>query len=120
MTYTRLFADTNGDSHFEGCTVDMDLVHHAPPAPAPELSQPSETARHVWLRFPDDREDAAHPSPRRQLCFILEGIDEGWTSKDETRMFRARDRLVMEETSGKGHGARPVQGAALAVTIALE
>jgi hypothetical protein len=39
---------------------------------------------------------------------------------DESGKGGAGDRLLMEDTSGKGHGASPLNGEALAVVIALE
>jgi hypothetical protein len=49
----------------------------------------------------------------------LEGVVEGWTSASETRTLMAGDRLLMEDVTGKGHGARPLNGEALAVVTAL-
>ena len=117
---TRLFADENGESHFEEIQFSMASVQYAPPAPALDISDPTEATKFFWFRFPADWNDAAHPSPRRQLFVVLEGEVEGWTSGGKTRIFRAGDRLLMEDTSGKGHGARPVNGEALAVVVALE
>lgn len=117
---TRLFADGGGESHFEEIEVSMASVQYAPPAPALDISESTEAKRFFWFRFPHDWHDAAHPSPRRQLFVVLEGEVEGWTSTGDTRIFRAGDRVLMEDTSGKGHGARPINGEALAVVIALE
>jgi len=116
---TRLFADAAGDSHFEDIEIDLTSVQYAPPAPVLDISTPTDASSFFWLRFPKDWTDAAHPSPRRQLFVVLEGEVEGWTSKGDTRLFRPGDRLLMEDTTGKGHGARPVGGEALAVVVAL-
>ena len=123
MPYTikcvRLYADDQGDSHFEDIEIEMSSIQYAPPAPALEISEPIEASSCFWFRFPKDWHDGAHPSPRRQLFIVLEGEVEGWTSKGDISTFRAGDRVLMEDTSGKGHGARPVNGEALAVVIAL-
>jgi hypothetical protein len=37
-----------------------------------------------------------------------------------TRVFETGDCLLMEDTTGKGHGARPLDGEASAIVIALE
>lgn len=116
---TRLFSDGIGESHFEDIEIDMSSIQYAPPAPPLDISEPTDATRFFWLRFPKDWLDAAHPSPRRQLFVVLEGVVEGWTSTGETRTFRAGDRLLMEDVTGKGHGARPLNGKALAVVIAL-
>ena len=115
----RLFADERGESHFEEIEIDMALIQYAPPAPALDISKPTEATQFFWFRFPKDWQDAAHPSPRRQLFIVLEGEVEGWTSTGEIRTFKAGDRLLMEDITGKGHGARPLNGEALAVVIAL-
>lgn len=116
----RLFADETGNSHFEDIEIDMTSVQYAPPAPALDISESTVATRFFWLRFPEDWHDAAHPSPRRQLFVVLEGEVEGWTSSGDSRVLRAGDRLLMEDTTGKGHGARPLNGEALAVVIALD
>jgi hypothetical protein len=95
-------------------------VQYAPPAPALQLSDAIMATRVSWLRFPADWNDAAHPSPRRQLFVVLAGEVEGRTSTGVTRHFGPGDCLLMEDTVGKGHGARPLNGEALAIMIALE
>ena len=116
---TRLFSDEAGESHFEDIEFDMTAIQYAPPAPALDISDAIEATSVFWFRFPKDWADAAHPTPRRQLFVVLEGEVEGWTSTGDTRIFRAGDRLLMEDTTGKGHGARPLNGEAVAVVVAL-
>ncbi|MCP4316494.1 MAG: hypothetical protein GY789_10880 [Hyphomicrobiales bacterium] len=116
----RLFSDADGESHFEDIQFPMELIQYAPPAPAVHLSDPVDATRFTWFRFPADWNDAAHPSPRRQLFVVLTGEIEGWTSKGERRYFGAGDCLLMEDTTGKGHGARPLNGEASAIVIALK
>jgi len=116
----RLYADKDGESRFEDIEIPMDAVQYAPPAPAVFLSDPLAASQVVWFRFPADWNDAAHPTPRRQLFVVLSGEVEGWTSKGDTRRFKAGDCLLMEDTNGKGHGARPLNGEASAIVIALE
>jgi len=115
----RLFADDVGESHFEETEIDMSSVQYAPPAPPLEISAATEATQFFWFRFPKDWTDGAHPSPRRQLFVVLSGEVEGWTSRGERRIFRAGDRLLMEDTSGKGHGARPVNGETEALVVVL-
>ena len=116
----RLFADEHGQTHFEDIEFPLQEVQYAPPAPALLLSDPIAATRVTWLRFPSDWSDAAHPSPRRQLSVILAGEVEVWTSTGIARRFRPGDCLLMEDTFGQGHGARPVDGEALAILVALE
>ena len=116
----RLFSDEAGESHFEDIEVPMSAVQYAPPAPAVHLSAPVTATQVSWFRFPAEWNDAAHPSPRRQLFVILAGEVEGWASDGDKRLFAPGDSLLMEDTTGKGHGARPLNGEASALVIALE
>ena len=120
MSCARLFADEDGESHFEDMEVPMNEVLYALPAPAVHLSEAQSASRVSWFRFPADWTDAAHPTPRRQLFVVLSGEVEGWTSLGDKRIFRSGDCLLMEDTVGKGHGARPLNGEATAIVIALE
>lgn len=97
----------------------MQAVQYAPPAPALHLSEPMTASGVSWLRFPKDWNDAAHPSPHRQLFVVLTGEVEGWTSKGDTRRLLPGDCLLMEDTTGKGHGAKAVGGETTALMIVL-
>lgn len=120
VTCLHLFADAAGESRIEEISYEIAMVDYAPPAPALGLSAPTAATRAYWLHFPASWHDAAHPSPRRQLFLMLEGEVELATSTGETRVLRPGDRLLMEDTRGKGHGARPLGGPALGLMIALE
>jgi quercetin dioxygenase-like cupin family protein len=117
--FLRLFTDDGGDTHFEEVEVAMSPVQYAPPAPAVDLSDPLTASRVSWFRFPAGWIDEAHPSPRRQLFVVLSGQVEGWTSTGDTRRFGPGSCLLMDDTTGKGHGARPIGGDASAIVIAL-
>ncbi len=120
ITCARLYADADGESHFEDIEFDMALIAFAPPAPALDVSDPIKTTHFSWMRFPEGWRDVAHVSPRRQLFVVLAGEIEIWTSTGHTRTFKVGDHLLGEDTTGKGHGARPLNGEVLAVMISLE
>ena len=117
---TRLFADENGDSHFEDFEITMTELQYAPPTPPMGISDPVEASRYTWFRFPADWSDDGHPSPRRQMFIVLAGAVKVWTSKGDKRVFSVSDRLLMEDTTGKGHGAQSHNGAALGLVIAFD
>ena len=116
----RLFADEHGETLFEDIEFPMRDVQYGPPAPALQLSDPIAATRLSWLWFPADWNDAAHPSPRRQLFAVLAGEVEGQTSKGDRRHFRPGDCLLMEDTVGKGHGAKSLNGEVLAIMVTLD
>ncbi len=115
----RLYADAEGESHFQDIEFDMASIQFAPPAPALDISDPLEAKNVFWMRFPADWRNVAHVSPRRQLFVVLAGELEIWTSTGQTRTFKVGDHLLGEDTTGKGHGARPLNGDVLAVMISL-
>lgn len=116
----RLFSDGDGETHFELIDIPLEAIQFAPPAPDLLLSEPMTASRLSWLRFPADWEDRSHPSPRRQLFVPLSGEVEVWTSLGDKKTFTSGDCLLMEDTQGKGHGAKPLKGEAMGIMIALE
>jgi len=118
--YVRLFSDEHGETHFEDIEVPLSAIQYAPPAPALLLSDPISATRLSWLRFPPGWEDGSHPSPRRQLFVALSGEVEVWTSLGDKRIIAAGTCLLMEDTHGKGHGTRPVDGEPMGIMIALD
>jgi hypothetical protein len=51
-----------------------------------------------------------HNAPERQYIITLDGITETETSLGERRRFSAGDILLVEDTTGKGHRSRSVDG----------
>ena len=110
MKCFRLYADEDGDSHFEKAEIAFTPNLYAPPAPPFDVSEPVETTRYVMVRFPAGWDSAHHRAPRRQLFVVLSGELEGAASDGSKISLTAGDVLLMEDTTGKGHGAT-VKGA---------
>ena len=73
MKYHRLYADEEGESHFEEMEATYTPMDYAPPAPALDVSQPTDAARYVMVRFPAGWDSGLHPTPRRQLLVLFSG-----------------------------------------------
>jgi len=106
MHYTRIYADANGDSHFEDVQVtlyDQGMVGLL-----------SEKLPVATLQF---RENAPtynwdfHTAPARQFIVLLDGEIEITTSLGITRTFSAGAILLVEDTEGKGHKTRNLRQA---------
>jgi len=110
MKYLRLYADRNGESHVEELRATFDMQAYAPPAPAFGISEPVDAARFVFVHFPANWTSELHPSPRRQLFVILSGHLRGEASDGTVMDLRPGDVLLMEDTTGKGHTARTMDG----------
>ena len=105
MKCFRLYADEDGESHFERTEIELTPKQYAPPAPSFDVSEPVETTRYVMVRFPAGWNSELHRAPRRQLFIVLSGELEGAASDGATITLTAGDALLMEDTTGKGHGA---------------
>ena len=101
----RLYTDEDGESHFEKIEIAFTPQHYAPPAPSFDVSEPVETTRYIMVRFPAGWDSAFHCAPRRQLFVVLSGELEGTASDGAIITLTAGDVLLMEDTTGKGHGA---------------
>jgi len=121
MKYTRLYADENGESHFEDMPVDFDMAVYAPPAPAFGVSDPVEAKRFIMVHFPAGWDSELHPAPRRQLFVMLSGHFQGQTSGGVVMDLGPGDAVLMEDTTGKGHSARTMGGSEVhALMVHLE
>ncbi len=108
MKYVRIYADQNGDSHFEDVEVGMSLTNFAPPAPPGDLSPLMPTTNVAFLGLPAGWYGPPHPAPRRQFLFCLTGELEGAVSDGEVRRFAPGSFGLVEDTWGKGHTTRVV------------
>ncbi len=103
FTYVRLYADEDGESHFEDVSVDLELVEFAPPAP-PVFVGGAEAATSVqFFQAPAGWDGKWHPAPKRQFMSILSGEFTVKVSDGETRVFTAGMLCLVEDTTGKGH-----------------
>src|SRR5262245_52120500 len=67
----RLSEDAAGESHFDEVEVEQSLSQFAPPA-RPFLVSPTEKASgYATIRIPVGWIGERHPSPHRQMCFLL-------------------------------------------------
>jgi hypothetical protein len=120
--YLRLFADEQGESHFEEIEVALTPVDFAPPAAPLHIAALFPATSCLFLGAPPDWEGTVpHPSPRRQLFCNLHGEYEVTASDGQTRRFSAGSVLLLEDTTGKGHTTRIIGVEdALLIAITLE
>lgn len=120
MNYVRVYADQNGDSHFEDVEVAMSLTDFAPPDPPVEVSPLMPSTNVAFLSAPAGWYGPPHPAPRRQFVFVLTSELEGAVSDGEVRRFTPGSVILQEDTWGKGHSTRVVgNGSALAAVVQL-
>jgi hypothetical protein len=108
LSVTRLYSDSDGESHFEDIELPFELKHFAPPAPPISVSEFIKVEGFVIITSPSGWFGDWHPAPRRQYMFCLSGELEVEVSDGETRRFGPGAVLLVEDTSGKGHVSRVV------------
>jgi hypothetical protein len=108
MKYTRVYADANGESHFEDVPMEFKSVDFAPPAPPLNLTEFSPATQYALLRAPVGWFGDWHPAPSRQVHFYLSGEVEAEVSDGEVRRFGPGSVILVEDTTGRGHTSRAV------------
>ena len=107
-TYTRLYSDAHGESHFEDVEIDLTLTDYAPPAPPLSLSSFTPATQFGFMNAPAGWSSDWHAATARTIFFVLSGEWEVTASDGETRRFRDGSVLLVEDTMGKGHSSRVV------------
>jgi hypothetical protein len=105
MKITRVFATPDGESHFEEIEVPL--------RDAGEIGRLSEgiPAHQIIFRENVPSYDYDwHHAPQRQYIVLLDGAIELEVSDGERRRFSGGDVLLVEDTWGRGHRTRTVDG----------
>jgi hypothetical protein len=117
MRYTRLYADADGESHFEEVEVGMEETVFAPPAPPLRLSEFLSSSRFSFLSAEPGWSGDWHPAPRRQFMLYMQGEIEVEASDGEIRRFGPGSVTLVEDTAGRGHRSRVVGGEEVVLAV---
>ena len=105
MQYTRMYATPDGETHFEDVEVPLSNTGRS--------SELSEVFKVTGLQFRYTRPDYDldfHRAPRRQFIVNLTGGVEIEVSDGEVRRLEAGTVFLAEDTTGKGHKSRALDG----------
>lgn len=121
LRYVRIYADAEGESHFEDVAMPLATKVLAPPMAVVPQSEPLAAARLVHFRGPQELKGSAwHPAPTRQFMYVLSGTVEITVSDGEMRTFAPGSMLLVEDVTGKGHsGRRPDPDGCTAALVQL-
>ena len=121
FTFTRLYSDSSGDSHFDDVGVHFTPVDYTSSAPPLNLSDITSARNVRFMEAPAGWTSDWHTSSARTLFIVLSGEWEVVVSDGESRRFAIGSALLLETTSGIGHSSRitSVDGS-LAAMIELE
>jgi hypothetical protein len=105
MKITRIYTSEDNESHFE----DLDI----PVKAAGDIGALSEIFPVTGVIFREtsgDYDYTWHNAPCRQFVLMLEGSVEIEVSNGIRRQFHSGDILLAEDTTGRGHISRAVNG----------
>ncbi len=120
MKFARLYADKNGNTHFDDVTLKLDEADYRPPAPMMFVSHAFATDGLQFIRLPSGwAADAIHP-PKKQFLICVKGHIEVTVSDGKTRTFGPGDTVLMEDIEGKGHHTRVKGDECLAAVIPID
>jgi hypothetical protein len=108
LSITRVYSDSEGESHFSVLQVPFELKDYAPPAPPMSVTDLIKTDGFVVISSPGGWSGDWHPAPRRQYMVCLSGTLEVKVTDGEVRRFGPGSVLLVEDTTGKGHVSRVV------------
>ena len=98
MRYVRLYADSEGETHFEDVEDTMRVEDFAPPAEPFLVSEIRDATRFSFFEFPVGWVGVAHPAPRRQYFAVVQGAIEITVSDGESRIAKVGDVVLAEDT----------------------
>jgi hypothetical protein len=105
MKYTRIYADADGESHFE----DVEVAMKAAPYNTGAISEMI-AAKGVMFRLSGDYFVDWHNAPRRQFVVNVTGMVEIVASDGQKRRLGPGTILLAEDVTGKGHTSRGLGG----------
>ena len=105
MKITRLYADVDGESHFE----DVEVEFEATTRSGKESARKPATGI-IFREAAADYDLDWHPAPRRQYIINLNASVQLTTSDGESRRVNAGEVMLVEDTWGKGHLSKAVDG----------
>jgi hypothetical protein len=105
MKIHRLYADKKGESHFEDVEIEF-----SESGGAGRLSARLPATGIIFREVPADYDLDWHPAPRRQYIINLDAGVQITASDGESRRIGAGEVLLVEDTSGKGHLSKALDG----------
>ena len=103
MKFHKLYADAEGESHWQDVEVTLTERVFAPPAKAIEISQAEPAKQVMFLRLRAGWNEPVHPTPVCQKLVCLAGRVRVTASGGEARDITVGDVWHMEDRHGKGH-----------------
>jgi hypothetical protein len=109
MRYVRIYTADDGGSRFEDVEPQSVSARIADAMPDMRRYGPWPVSEILFVEPPQGPADwGSHVAPRKQWAILLAGNAELVTSDGERREFGPGDVLLLEDTTGEGHGFTPL------------
>ena len=105
MRIHNLYTDAKGDSHFRDIEVEWNEEKHFS-----KMSKRLPATGIIFRETSGDYDLDWHPAPRRQYIINLDGGVQITASDGESRIIKAGEVILVEDTTGKGHLSKSVGG----------
>ena len=105
MKIHRLYTDNKGESHFEDVQIKF-----TDSSRSGRLSPRLPATGIIFREVSPDYDLDWHPAPRRQYIINLDAGVQITASDGETRRIGAGEVILVEDTSGKGHLSKALDG----------
>jgi quercetin dioxygenase-like cupin family protein len=105
MRIHNLYVDDKGETHFRDIEVEWKNE-----GPGGKTSATLKATGIIFRQTPGSYDYAWHPAPRRQYIINLDGAVEITASDGEKRVIGPGEVFLVEDTSGKGHFSKAVEG----------
>jgi quercetin dioxygenase-like cupin family protein len=105
MRIHNLYTDAKGESHFRDLAVEW-----AEETRAGKLSKRLPATGIIFREVPPTYDLDWHPAPRRQYIINLDAGVQITASDGEARTIAAGEVILVEDTTGKGHLSKAVEG----------
>lgn len=108
VSYTRIYEDSNGQSHFSDEEMELEVVDPGRGIPPTPASAPIPAGGMRIFCPPMGGSADFHPVPGRVFNLIMSGEVEVEVSSGEIRRFGPGSLILGEDTRGQGHRTRVV------------
>jgi hypothetical protein len=106
FTFTRMYSDMWGESHFDDVEVHFESLNYTDGAPPLNLSDITAASHFRFMEAPAGWSSDWHTSASRALFIVLSGEWEVTVSDGESRRFAIGSVILAENTRGHGHTSR--------------
>jgi hypothetical protein len=105
MKIHRLYTDDQGESHFQDAEIE-----YVETTSSGRLSARLPATGIIFREVPPTYDLDWHPAPRRQYIINLDNGVQLTASDGESRIIGAGEVILVEDTTGKGHLSKAVNG----------